>query len=45
MPYIGNSPANIGNYQVVDVISSTFNGTTTYKDAILAIKAEIPKPI
>ena len=27
MAYIGNSPANVGNYQVVDDISSTFNGT------------------
>ena len=27
--YIGNSPANIGNYQVVDDISSTFNGVLT----------------
>ena len=26
MAYIGNSPANVGNYQVVDDISSTFNG-------------------
>jgi len=25
--YIGNSPAGVGNYQVVDDISSTFNGT------------------
>ena len=29
MAYIGNSPANVGNYQVVDDISSTFNGTLT----------------
>jgi hypothetical protein len=29
MAYIGNSPANIGNYQIVDDISSTFNGTLT----------------
>ena len=29
MPYIGNSPANVGNYQVVDDISSTFDGSTT----------------
>jgi len=29
MPYIGNSPANVGNYQVVDDISSTFNGVLT----------------
>ncbi len=28
-PYIGNSPANIGNYQIVDDISSTFNGVLT----------------
>ena len=27
MAYIGNSPANVGNFQVVDDISSTFNGT------------------
>ena len=27
--YIGNSPANVGNYQVVDDISSTFNGVLT----------------
>ncbi len=26
MAYIGNSPANVGNFQVVDDISSTFNG-------------------
>ena len=29
MAYIGNSPANVGNYQIVDDISSSFNGTTT----------------
>ena len=29
MAYIGNSPANVGNYQVVDDISSTFNGVLT----------------
>jgi hypothetical protein len=29
MAYIGNSPANIGNYAVVDDIASSFNGTTT----------------
>jgi hypothetical protein len=29
MAYIGNSPANVGNYQVVDDIASSFNGTTT----------------
>jgi len=29
MAYIGNSPAGVGNYQVVDDISSTFNGTLT----------------
>ena len=29
MGYIGNSPANVGNFQVVDDISSTFNGTLT----------------
>ena len=29
MSYIGNSPANIGNYQIVDDISSTFNGVLT----------------
>ena len=27
--YIGNSPASVGNYQVVDDISSTFNGVLT----------------
>ena len=27
MAYIGNSPANTGNYQLVDDISSSFNGT------------------
>jgi len=29
MAYIGNSPANVGNYQIVDDIASSFNGTTT----------------
>ena len=29
MPYIGNSPANIGNYQIVDDISSGFDNVTT----------------
>ena len=29
MAYIGNSPANVGNYQVVDTIASGFNGSTT----------------
>ena len=29
MAYIGNSPANVGNYQEVDDISSSFNGSTT----------------
>jgi hypothetical protein len=29
MPYIGNSPANIGNYQIVDDISASFNGVLT----------------
>jgi hypothetical protein len=29
MAYIGNSPANIGNYQIVDDISSSFNASTT----------------
>jgi len=27
MAYIGNSPANVGNYQIVDDISSSFNGS------------------
>ncbi len=27
MAYIGNSPANTGNYQLVDDIASSFNGT------------------
>ena len=29
MAYIGNSPANVGNYQMVDTIASSFNGSTT----------------
>ena len=29
MPYIGNSPANVGNYQSLDDISGSFNGSTT----------------
>jgi len=29
MAYIGNSPANVGNYQIVDNIASGFNGSTT----------------
>ena len=29
MPYIGNSPANVGNYQIVDTIASSFNASTT----------------
>jgi len=29
MAYIGNSPANVGNYQIVDTIASSFNGSTT----------------
>ena len=29
MAYIGNSPAGVGNYQIVDDISSTFNGVLT----------------
>ena len=29
MAYIGNSPANVGNYQIVDDISSSFNGSLT----------------
>ena len=29
MAYIGNSPANIGNYQILDDVSSGFNGSTT----------------
>jgi len=29
MAYIGNSPANIGNYQIVDNISTSFNGSLT----------------
>ena len=29
MAYIGNSPANVGNYQVVDTIASSFNGSLT----------------
>ena len=29
MAYIGNSPANVGNYQIVDDISSSFDGSET----------------
>ena len=29
MAYIGNSPANVGNYQIVDTIASSFNGSLT----------------
>ena len=29
MAYIGNNPANVGNYQIVDDISSSFNGSLT----------------
>jgi len=29
MAYIGNSPANVGNYQIVDNIASGFNGSAT----------------
>jgi len=29
MSYIGNSPANVGNYQIIDNIASSFNGSTT----------------
>ncbi len=29
MAYIGNSPANVGNYQIIDDISSSFNGVLT----------------
>ena len=29
MAYIGNSPANVGNYQILDDISSSFNGSLT----------------
>ena len=29
MAYIGNSPANIGNYQALDTIASSFNGSLT----------------
>ena len=29
MAYIGNSPANVGNYQIVDDISGSFNGSLT----------------
>jgi len=28
MAYIGNSPANTGNYQTVDDISASFEGET-----------------
>ena len=45
MAYIGNSPANVGNYQIVDDISSSFNGSlvtfalTTNSVAITPTKA------
>ena len=29
MAYIGNSPANVGNYQIVDTIASGFDGSET----------------
>jgi len=29
MAYIGNSPANVGNYQIVDTIAGSFNGSET----------------
>jgi len=29
MAYIGNSPANVGNYQIIDSIASSFNGSST----------------
>jgi len=29
MAYIGNSPANVGGYQIVDDISASFDGSTT----------------
>ena len=29
MAYIGNSPANVGNYQLLDDISGSFNGSQT----------------
>ena len=29
MAYIGNSPANVGNYQLLDSISGSFNGSQT----------------
>ena len=29
MAYIGNSPANVGNYQLIDSIASSFNGSQT----------------
>ena len=29
MAYIGNSPAGVGNYQIVDDIAATFNGVLT----------------
>lgn len=29
MAYIGNSPANVGNYQIVDNVAGSFNGSLT----------------
>jgi hypothetical protein len=49
MAYIGNSPANTGNYQLVDDISSSFNGSlvsfalTAGGIAISAVKLQFPK--
>ena len=38
MAYIGNSPANVGNYQIVDDISSSFNGSlTTFALTVLTL--------
>jgi len=43
-PYIGNSPANIGNYQVVDDISASFNGVlTTFPLTVLTLAINPPK--
>ena len=44
MPYIGNIPASIGNYRIVDDISSTFNGVlTTFPLTVLALAINPPK--
>jgi len=42
MAYIGNSPANVGNYQQVDDISGSFNGTLVTFNLLVASAAISP---